>query len=93
MVSDEKSKLSLSQIYEQEYQSQTGGAQGTDTISKKLQKSYNEVEKIYRQLVKKLDALCSAHCVLEYIEPEARVVSNVASIEVEESALWLSAMA
>ncbi|KAJ8249175.1 hypothetical protein GJAV_G00231980 [Gymnothorax javanicus] len=77
----EKSKLSLAEVYEQEYLKQT---------QKKTEEEENpahvEIQKLMDSLFLKLDALSHFHFTPKPPVPEVKVVSNLPSITMEEVA-------
>ncbi|XP_078286167.1 U3 small nucleolar ribonucleoprotein MPP10 [Rhinoraja longicauda] len=77
----EKSKLSLAEVYEQEYQKQT---QQKSEVEENQQ--YTEIQKKMDSLFLKLDALSNFHFTPKPPVPEMKVVSNLPSINMEEVA-------
>ncbi|CAL8350852.1 unnamed protein product [Merluccius merluccius] len=77
----EKSKLSLAQIYEQEYIKQT--QQKTEVEENP---AHVEIKKMMDTLFLKLDALSNFHFTPKPAVPEIKVVSNLPSISMEEVA-------
>lgn len=77
----EKSKLSLAEVYEQEYQKQT---QQKSEVEENQQ--YTEIQKKIDSLFLKLDALSNFHFTPKPPVPEMKVVSNLPSINMEEVA-------
>ncbi|XP_067829526.1 U3 small nucleolar ribonucleoprotein protein MPP10 [Heptranchias perlo] len=77
----EKSKLSLAEVYEQEYLKQT---QQKSEVEENLQ--HVEIQKMMDSLFLKLDALSNFHFTPRPPVPEVKVVSNLPSISMEEVA-------
>uniref|UniRef100_A0AAY4CQK9 U3 small nucleolar ribonucleoprotein protein MPP10 n=1 Tax=Denticeps clupeoides TaxID=299321 RepID=A0AAY4CQK9_9TELE len=77
----EKSKLSLAEVYEQEYIKQTQ----TKTEEEENQ-AHVEIQKLMDSLFLKLDALSNFHFTPKPPVPEVKVVSNLPSITMEEVA-------
>lgn len=78
-LDQEKSKLSLSQIYEQEYLKQTQA----EAEEKEIEE-HTEIKALMTKLFVKLDALSNFHFTPKPPKPELKVVSNVPVISVEE---------
>ncbi|KAG7315252.1 hypothetical protein KOW79_021340 [Hemibagrus wyckioides] len=77
----EKSKLSLAEIYEQEYIKQT-----QDKTEEEENPAHVEIQKLMDSLFLKLDALSNFHFTPKPHVPEVKVVSNLPSITMEEVA-------
>ncbi|XP_048473024.1 U3 small nucleolar ribonucleoprotein protein MPP10 [Rhincodon typus] len=77
----EKSKLSLAEVYEQEYLKQT---QQTSEVEEDVQ--HAEIQKLMDSLFLKLDALSNFQFAPKPPVPEVKVVSNLPSICMEEVA-------
>uniref|UniRef100_A0A8C7G7D4 M-phase phosphoprotein 10 (U3 small nucleolar ribonucleoprotein) n=1 Tax=Oncorhynchus kisutch TaxID=8019 RepID=A0A8C7G7D4_ONCKI len=78
----EKSKLSLAEVYEQEYLKQN--QQKTEDEENP---AHVEIQKLVDSLFLKLDALSNFHFTPKLPVPEVKVVSNVPSIAMEEVVL------
>ena len=77
VLDQEKSKKSLSALYEEEYTKQE--------VPDKLLKEHEEINRLYQKLVNKLDALSNFHYTPKLKHEELVVVGNTASIEMEEA--------
>ncbi|XP_056100116.1 U3 small nucleolar ribonucleoprotein protein MPP10 [Rhinichthys klamathensis goyatoka] len=77
----EKSKLSLAEVYEQEYIKQT-----QDKKEEEENPAHVEIQKLMDTLFLKLDALSNFHFTPKPHVPEVKVVSNLPSISMEEVA-------
>jgi U3 small nucleolar RNA-associated protein MPP10 len=79
-LSDEKSKQSLGEIYEEEYLRQTHGVEKPSEVNA----SHEELSRVYKRLCLQLDAICHAH-----YTPKAPVedmtIKNVPAIAMEET--------
>ncbi|KAL6461414.1 hypothetical protein MHYP_G00295580 [Metynnis hypsauchen] len=77
----EKSKLSLAEVYEQEYLKQT-----QEKTEEEENPAHVEIQKLMNTLFLKLDALSNFHFTPRPHVPEVKVVSNLPSITMEEVA-------
>uniref|UniRef100_A0A8V5HC18 U3 small nucleolar ribonucleoprotein protein MPP10 n=1 Tax=Melopsittacus undulatus TaxID=13146 RepID=A0A8V5HC18_MELUD len=77
----EKSKLSLAEIYEQEYmklhQQKTEEEENPE---------HKEIQEMMDSLFQKLDALCNFHFIPKPPVPEVKIVSNLPAVSMEEVA-------
>lgn len=78
----EKSKLSLAEVYEQEYLKKTQ----KKTEEEEENPAHEEIQKMMDTLFLKLDALSNFHFTPRRPVPEVKVVSNMPSIAMEEVA-------
>ncbi|KAL0278481.1 UNVERIFIED_CONTAM: hypothetical protein PYX00_000295 [Menopon gallinae] len=87
VLDQEKSKLSLAQIYEQEYLKQKEAKTGTaEDQPEKVPEEQIEINKMMKSLFAKLDALSNFHFTPKMVTTEVKVVSNLPAITVEEVA-------
>ncbi|KAF9978446.1 U3 snoRNP protein [Actinomortierella ambigua] len=85
-ISDEKSKKSLAELYEDEYSRQTSNAGPVMTEKEAaLEKQHEEITTAWRELCGKLDALSNWHYTPKPIKAELAVVTNAAAITMEEA--------
>ncbi|ORZ29617.1 Mpp10 protein-domain-containing protein [Catenaria anguillulae PL171] len=83
-ISDEKSKQSLAEVYEQEYiKSITQNR--SSAVVEALTEQHKEIEVLERQLFYQLDALSNFFFTPKPVIPEASVKSDVAAITLEEA--------
>jgi len=79
-LSQEKDRRGLSELYEEQYLEKMTGQ------NKKQDKKYEEIDLLFKQLTKKLDALSNFHYTPRPAPPELKVIaSNLPSIVAEEA--------
>jgi U3 small nucleolar RNA-associated protein MPP10 len=82
-ISVEKSKISLAEIYEEEYMKSTS-ANRSEKVVQALTAQHQEIDKMERDLFHKLDALSNFFFTPKPIVPDVQVVADVPAISVEE---------
>lgn len=90
VLDQERSKLSLAEVYEQEYLKQRGLVVKTeDEYNEKKDiepQLHTEVRSMMSSLFNKLDALSSFHYTPRPVVPELKIISNIPAINMEEVA-------
>jgi len=76
----EKSKLSLAEIYEKEYIKQT-----EEVEEEQVNPDHEEIETMMKKLFAKLDALSNFQFTPKQPKPDLKVISNLPSVAMEES--------
>ncbi|KAF9896125.1 hypothetical protein BX616_008080, partial [Lobosporangium transversale] len=85
-ISDEKSKKSLAELYEDEYVRQTSTT--GPVLSEReaaLEKKHEEITQLWQQLCQKLDSLSNWHYTPKPPKAELTVVTNAPAISMEEA--------
>ncbi|XP_072945873.1 U3 small nucleolar ribonucleoprotein protein MPP10 [Epargyreus clarus] len=85
ILDQNKSKLSLAQVYEAEYLKQKQALSGGDEEEKEPE-SHTEIREAMSKLFSKLDALCHYHYTPKAPQAEVKIVSNTPAISMEEVA-------
>lgn len=85
VLEQEKSKLSLAQIYENEFAKQTLDSNAPDKEEEEPE-LHKEITKIMHDLFYKLDSLSNFHFTPKPIAPELKVVNNLPAVVMEEVA-------
>jgi U3 small nucleolar RNA-associated protein MPP10 len=83
-ISDEKSKQSLSEMYEDDFMRKQTGEEKKDARDEALEKEHDEITDLFKTLCYKLDALSNFHYTPKAAKPEMTIVSNSAAISMEE---------
>lgn len=87
ILNQEKSKLSLSEIYEREYLKEKGDMEkGQKEVEEEESKDRVEIKKAMKILFSKLDALSNFHYTPKQSAPEVRITSHLPAIVAEEVA-------
>ncbi|KAI8073080.1 U3 small nucleolar ribonucleoprotein complex, subunit Mpp10 [Gongronella butleri] len=82
-LQDSASKKSLAELYEDEYAKISTGSTANEKDDA-LAKEHEEITSLFQTLCHKLDALSNFHFTPKQAQPELTVVSNAASISMEE---------
>ncbi|KAG0038391.1 u3 small nucleolar ribonucleoprotein MPP10 [Podila clonocystis] len=85
-ISDEKSKKSLAELYEDDYvrQTSTSGPQMSEREAA-LEKKHEEITNLWQELCQKLDSLSNWHYTPKPPKAELTVVTNAPAISMEEA--------
>ncbi|KAJ4434429.1 hypothetical protein ANN_22991 [Periplaneta americana] len=88
VLDHEKSKLSLAQVYEQEYLKQQEAQEADDGEGRTQEEppEHQEVRTMMKSLFRMLDALSNFHFTPKQPDPEVKIVSNLPAISLEEVA-------
>ena len=73
-LQDTQSSKSLAQIYEEEFQAASSGQKVQNPKDEKLQKAHEEINRLWDDIVYKLDALSSLNFVPKQVGPVPKVV-------------------
>lgn len=83
-VDDTKSKKSLAELYEEEYMRKTD-PNFVDPRDDKLKKEHMEIEKMWKEIVSKLDSLCNWHYRPRPVEMTVQVRSDAPAVSMEDA--------
>ncbi|KAF8254046.1 Mpp10 protein [Wilcoxina mikolae CBS 423.85] len=84
-LDDSKPQESLAEVYERDHLKSTNPEDNPDASDEKLQKEHKEIEAIWLDVSRKLDALTSWHFTPKPPKPSLAIVSDVAAISMEEA--------
>ncbi|OWB67650.1 hypothetical protein B5S30_g3013 [[Candida] boidinii] len=84
-VSEEKSKKSLSELYEDEYKNALDGDNNSSVVNEELQRQHDEISELYIQLNHKLDSLCSSHFIPKPKEKLIDIKVQTSTISMEDA--------
>ncbi|KAI1207364.1 Mpp10 protein [Annulohypoxylon truncatum] len=84
-LDDTKAKQSLAEIYEEEHVKTTNPDSYVSKADEKLQKEEKEIEQMWKEVSASLDALTSWHYKPKPTAPSLTVVSDVATISMEDA--------
>lgn len=82
-ISDEKSKASLAEIYEEEYIKNVSHEK-SDKVSEELKKKHDDIQNLFKNICFKLDSLSNFYFTPKPPKPEITVVPDVPAITLEE---------
>lgn len=83
-LSMEKSKKSLAEVYEDEYQKATTVSK-SEELSPEVAKAHEEIEALFLSVSAKLDALSNSHYAPKMAKIEVQVVKDLPAIAMEEA--------
>eukprot|EP00127_Corallochytrium_limacisporum_P004309 Clim_evm254s157 gene=Clim_evmTU254s157 len=84
-VSAEKSKQSLAQVYEEDYQARLEGTTvAQKQVSKELQEKHDAITEVWTELARKLDALSNMHYTPKAAKDSVEVITQAPALAMEE---------
>jgi U3 small nucleolar RNA-associated protein MPP10 len=84
-IDDSKPQESLAEVYEKDHLKSTNPDDNPDAADEKLQKEHKEIEGLWFDVSRKLDALTNWHFTPKPAKPSLAIVSDVAAISMEEA--------
>jgi U3 small nucleolar RNA-associated protein MPP10 len=84
-IDDSKPQQSLAEVYEREHLKSTNPEENPDAKDEKIQKEHREIEAIWADVSRKLDALASWHFTPKPPKPSLAVVADAPAISMEDA--------